>query len=355
MNRRANPAEALATPRTLNRLDDLVADGLVAPDDAEGLREITDRYAVGVSPAMATLIRTNAPGIAAQFLPDPREGETRAEERADPIGDHSHSPVKGVVHRYPDRVLVKLLHSCPVYCRFCFRREMVGPEGDGTLTEAELDAAFAYIAADTAIFEVIFTGGDPLMLSARRIRALGERLVKIPHVRVVRWHSRVPVVSPERITPSLAAALRFPGKANYVAVHANHASEFTPEAEAAMAQLSDHGISLLGQTVLLKGVNAEVETLLALFRAMVANGVKPLYLHHPDLAPGTAHFRLSLHEGMAIHRGLRGQISGHAIPAYVLDIPGGFGKVEVHAGNVAQGASGLEVRDIHGVMHVYPG
>jgi lysine 2,3-aminomutase len=193
------------------------------------------------------------------------------------------------------------------------------------------------------------------MLSARRIAALGARLAEIPHVRVVRWHSRVPMVSPERITPELAQALAFPGKANYVAVHTNHAQEFSPEAAGALVRLADHGIALLGQTVLLRGINDDVETLLALFREMAANRVTPLYLHHPDLAPGTGHFRLTIAEGQAIYGALRGRLSGHAIPAYVLDLPGGSGKVEIGPSSLREGKNGLEIRDPHGDWHAYNG
>ena len=339
--------------KTLTRLDDLVTEGLIAPENRAALDAVVARYALAITPAMADLARQHT-AIARQFLPSPAEEETRIEESPDPIGDHPHSPVKGLVHRYPDRALIKLTHTCPVYCRFCFRREMVGPEGDGNLDETELDAAFAYLATQPGIFEVIFTGGDPLMLSARRIRALGERLAQLPHIRIVRWHSRVPVVSPERITPDLASALNFPGKANYIAIHANHAAEFTEAACEAIARLADRGVALLGQTVLLKGINAEPATLIALFRAMAANRITPLYLHHPDLAPGTGHFRLSIVEGQAIYGALRGQLSGHAIPAYVLDLPGGHGKVEIGASALRERAGRLEIRAPSGAWHVYP-
>lgn len=342
-------------PRVLTRLEDLAAASLIAPGDIATLAPVAARYAVAITPAMVARIAGPEDAIARQFLPTPAELETSPEERADPIGDHPHSPVKGLVHRYPDRVLVKLTHTCPVYCRFCFRREMVGPSGDGNLTEVELDAAFAYIAAHPGLFEVIFTGGDPLMLSARRIAALGQRLAAIPHIRAVRWHSRVPMVSPERITPELVRALRFPGKANYVAVHTNHAQEFSSEAVAALARLADHGIALLGQTVLLKGVNDAAETLVALLREMAANRITPLYLHHPDLAPGTGHFRLTIAEGQAIYGALRGRLSGHAIPAYVLDLPGGFGKVEIGPSSIRQGDGGLEIRAPGGHWHAYSG
>ncbi|MCA0402011.1 MAG: lysine-2,3-aminomutase-like protein [Proteobacteria bacterium] len=342
--------------RPLTRVADLVEAGLITPEDASAREAVAARYAVAITPTIAARIEHPDDPIARQFLPSPAELDTRPEESPDPIGDHPHSPLKGLVHRYPDRVLIKLTHTCPVYCRFCFRREMVGPAGDGNLTEAELDAAFAYIAAHPEIFEVIFTGGDPLMLSARRIRALGDRLAAIPHIRAVRWHSRVPIVAPERITPELARALRFPGKANYIAIHANHAREFSSEAKEALARLADHGIVLLGQSVLLRGVNADAQTLRALFLEMSANRIVPLYLHHPDLAPGTAHFRLSVRDGQAIHAALRGTLPGHAIPAYILDLPGGHGKVEIGAQNIEESAPGrLVISDRTGRRHDYAG
>lgn len=340
--------------KTLRSLSDLDEASVLESGPTPALEAVASRYAVAVTPAMTALIRAGEASIAAQFLPDPRELATTSEERADPIGDHAHSPVKGLVHRYPDRVLIKALHACPVYCRFCFRREMVGPSGDGVLDAAELDAVFAYIAADPRIFEVIFTGGDPLMLSARRIRDFGERLASIPHVTLARWHSRVPVVAPERVTSEMVRALKASGKAGSVAIHANHASEFTDNACHAIGRLADAGIVLLGQTVLLKGVNAETAKLAALFRAMVANRIRPLYLHHPDLAPGTGHFRLPLAEGQAIYAGLRGTLSGPAIPAYVLDLPGGYGKVPIGPDYLRQVSSGLEVRDSSGRWHRYP-
>ncbi len=341
--------------RSLTRLEDLAAAGLIAPEAVSALHRVASRYAVGVTPDMAGLIESPEDPIGLQFLPRPEEMVTLPEESADPIGDHAHSPVKGLVHRYPDRVLIKITHSCPVYCRFCFRREMVGPQGDGNLTGAELDAISAYLAGQPGVREVIITGGDPLMLSARRIRALGDRLAPLRHIRLVRWHSRVPVVAPKRITPDLADALAFPGKANFVAVHANHAREFTNEAAAALARLHAAGMVLLGQSVLLKGVNASEEALLDLFSTMLSHRIVPLYLHHPDLAPGTGHFRLSLAEGQALYGRLRGQLSGPAIPAYVLDLPGGHGKVEIGPDAVIGREDGMaHLRDSRGVVHRYP-
>ncbi len=338
--------------RTLRSAAELVSAGLIAPEKAPDATKVGERYAVAVTPTMVALMGEAGPDdpIARQFLPDIRELGTLPEERADPIGDDAHSPVAGIVHRYPDRVLLKIVHVCPVYCRFCFRREMVGPQGRGGLGAAELDAALAYIAARPKIFEVILTGGDPFVLSARRAREVTRALAAIPHVKVIRWHTRVPIVAPERVTAEFARALRAPGKAVYVAIHANHVREFTPAAEQALARLADAGIALVSQSVLLRGVNDDAATLADLMRAFLANRVKPYYLHHPDMAPGTAHFRLSIAEGQALMRALRGRLSGLAQPTYVLDIPGGEGKVPVGPGYLGEG----DVTDWRGARHPYP-
>ncbi|HEY5793609.1 MAG TPA: lysine-2,3-aminomutase-like protein [Bosea sp. (in: a-proteobacteria)] len=342
----------------LRSIDALVEAGLAAPERREALQAVAERYAVSVMPAMAELIdpADSADPIARQFIPDPAELVTLPQEIADPIGDEAHSPVEGVVHRYPDRALLKLVHACPVYCRFCFRREMVGPGGDA-LTGEKLDAALAYLAERKEIWEVIMTGGDPLILSARRVREVARRLAAIPHIKVARWHTRVPIVDPGRITDDYAKALRIPGKASYIAVHANHPREFTQAACAALARLADAGHVLISQSVLLKGVNADVETLSALMRAFVENRVKPYYLHHPDLAPGTARFRLSLEEGQALVKSLRGHLSGLCQPTYILDIPGGAGKIPVGPAFLSAcetpGAQAF-AEDRHGEQHRYP-
>jgi lysine 2,3-aminomutase len=205
----------------------------------------------------------------------------------------------------------------------------VGPGGPQALTDDALGAAVAYIAAHPQIWEVILTGGDPFMLSPRRITDVTARLSAIPHVKVLRWHTRVPVADPGRVTPELASALKTGAAAVYVAIHTNHARELTDAARAACARLADAGIPLLSQTVLLKGVNDSVEALAELMRACVEARIKPYYLHHPDPAPGTARFRIAIAEGQALMRGLRGRVSGLAQPTYVLDIPGGYGKVPV--------------------------
>lgn len=329
--------------------------GLVT-DRAGDVEAVARRYAVAVTPAIAALIDPDDPRdpIALQFVPDIAELDHRSEERADPIGDAAHSPVEGIVHRYPDRVLLKAVHVCPVYCRFCFRREMVGPDGLGTLAADALDAAIAYIAGHSEIWEVILTGGDPLVLSPRRLADIMERLSAIDHVRIVRLHSRVPAVDPARIDTALIEALKASRKTVYVALHANHPRELTPEARAACARLVDAGLVMVSQTVLLKGVNDSVETLSALMRAFVETRIKPYYLHHPDLAPGTAHFRLSVDEGQALVAALRGTISGLCQPAYVLDIPGGHGKAVIAAPSIERSVDGHKVEDFRGGLHDYP-
>ncbi|MCW5695314.1 MAG: lysine-2,3-aminomutase-like protein [Bauldia sp.] len=335
---------------TLRSIADLAAAGLAADDPA--LRAVAARYAVAVTPEMAALIDAGDPAdpIARQFLPDPRELTTRPEERADPIGDRAHTPVKGIVHRYPDRVLLKPVHVCPVYCRFCFRREMVGPDGDGALTPAELAAALDYVRAHPGIFEVILTGGDPLMLAPKRAAEIAAALGGIAHLGVVRWHSRVPIVDPGRVTPALVDAVVASGKPTWLAVHVNHPRELTDAARGALKRLADGGVILVSQTVLLKGVNDDADVLAALMRALVTTGVRPYYLHHADLAPGTAHFRTTIAEGQAIMRALRGRLSGIALPTYVLDVPDGFGKVPAGPSYVADDV----VTDVRGDWHAYP-
>jgi len=349
----APPAPEALPARTLRRVGELAQAGLVTTDPA--LEAVEARYAVAVTPTLAQLIdpADAADPIARQFLPDARELETRPDERDDPIGDDAHSPVPGIVHRYPDRVLLKLVGVCAVYCRFCFRREMVGPGAETSLTDDALDAALAYIAGRPEIWEVVLTGGDPLVASPRRLAELMARLAAIAHVKIVRFHTRVPVAAPERLTGALVEALRAPGVTTYVAIHANHARELGPEARAALARLADAGIALVGQSVLLAGVNDDAGTLAALFRALVECRVKPYYLHHPDLAPGTAHFRLPIQRGQALMAALRGRVSGLALPTYVLDIPGGHGKVPVGPSYLEPAPEGWRVTDYCGGLHAY--
>jgi lysine 2,3-aminomutase len=337
--------------KTLRTPVALAAAQLVARDRLAPLEEVAARYAVAITPALADLIDPSDPHdpIARQFVPDPRELHMAPGESHDPIGDEAHGPVEGIVHRYPDRVLLKLVNACAVYCRFCFRREMVGP-GRGGLAPAALDRALAYISGHPEIWEVILTGGDPLVLSARRLKDVVTRLAAITHVKVIRVHTRVPVAAPERITAALVRALRT-DKATFVVLHANHPRELTAPVRAACARFIDAGIPMLAQSVLLRGVNDDAETLGALLRALVECRIKPYYLHHADLAPGTAHLRTTIAEGQALMRALHGRTSGLCQPSYVLDIPGGHGKSPIGPNYLS--ADGAVIEDYCGRRHAY--
>ena len=339
---------------TLHSLSNLVDAGLVAPEQRQALEEVAARYAVAVTPAMAALIDRDDGDdpIGRQFVPDPAELVRTAEENDDPIGDDVHEVAPGLIHRYPDRVLLKLTSACAVYCRFCFRRETVGQ--GGALSQKEMEAALAYVRAHAEVWEVIVSGGDPLVAAPRRLKALTTALARVDHVRVVRFHTRVPVVAPERVTPDLVAALKAPGKVTWVAIHANHPRELTPAAHAALQRLTHAGIPLVSQTVLLKGINDDAETLAALMQAFVEAGVKPYYLHHGDLAPGTGHFRTTLAEGRALMKALRGRLSGLCQPTYVLDIPGGHGKAPVGPDLISHEDGQCFVEDFGGRRHPYP-
>jgi lysine 2,3-aminomutase len=336
-------------------VNELRAAGLVQDDQVSALEDVAARYAIAITPQMQALIdRADAKDpIARQFVPDAAELTQQAQERPDPIGDSAHMPVEGVVHRYPDRVLLKLLHACPVYCRFCFRREVVGPGGAGMLSGAALQGALDYIGNDPRIWEVILTGGDPLALSPRRLGEVMQKLAAIQHVKIVRIHTRVPVVDSARIDEEMLQGLRLFPRALYVALHANHPRELSAEARAACARLIDSGIAMVSQSVLLRGVNDDAEVLADLMRAFVETRIKPYYLHHPDLAPGTAHLRVSIEEGQRLVRQLLGRVSGLCQPAYVLDIPGGFGKSPIGPVYLREDAQGHEVEDFQGQRHRY--
>ncbi|MGE5538104.1 MAG: lysine-2,3-aminomutase-like protein [Gemmatimonas sp.] len=348
-----------ARTTTLRSAEDLRARGLIAASDVDAVARVAARYAIAVPPTVADAIPGHDPSdpLWRQFVPTADELATTPEEIADPIGDSAHAPVKGIVHRYRDRVLLKPQHVCPVYCRFCFRREAVGP-GKEALSPAELDAAITYIAEHPDIWETILSGGEPLLMSARRLGDIMARLAAIPHLGVVRVHTRAPIAVPESIDADMIAALRIPvdrDKATYIVVHCNHARELTAAARAAIARIVDAGIPVLSQTVLLRGVNDDADMLEALFRALVRARVKPYYLHHPDLAPGTSHFRVPIARGQELVAALRGPVSGLCQPTYVLDVPGGYGKVPIDGSRVATNVDGTtSVTDPNGHVHSYP-
>jgi lysine 2,3-aminomutase len=300
----------------------------------------------------ATIQTKNDP-VARQYLYDPREKNIRPEENADPIGDDAHSPMKGIVHRYPDRVLLKITDTCAVYCRFCFRKEMVG-QGNGILSLEEINSALGYIHSAPGVREVILTGGDPLTLSNRRLADLLAKLSQIPHLDIIRFHTRAPLVSPQRIDSELVDMIAGMNKAVYLVMHVNHAQEINEAVKAALKRLSRSGAVLLSQTVLLKDINDSATVLESLFRTLLANRVKPYYLHHPDLAPGTHHFRVSIKRGQDIMKALRGTITGLGYPTYVLDLPCGYGKMPLTPCYIETLADGsYSVEDYQGRKHMY--
>ena len=355
---------------TLRTIKQLRQAGLL---DEEGyaqraeLERVAERYSVAISEAVVDTFSTADPGwdavsdpVARQYIPTLAELVPSVHDRADPIGDDAHSPLPGLVHRYPDRVLIKATQVCPVYCRFCFRREMVGSNAERPLAEEQFDAIFAYVAAHPEIWEVIVSGGDPLVLSDARLQTLLAGLTRAKHVRVIRFHTRVPVVTPKRITARLVSILRSTDKTVYVAVHANHANEFSAGARAACALLVDAGVPLVSQSVLLAGVNDSEQALGDLMRTFVELRITPYYLHQLDLAPGTEHFRVPVARGQKLLRALRGTYSGLCQPSYVIDLPGGLGKVPIGPNYVSAAEEDGEyfrsvvIEDINGKAHRYP-
>lgn len=344
-------------PLTYRKAEELVAAGIVPVGELAAIARVAESYVIGLPQRLAALIDKSDPEdpIRLQYVPSGEELHAQPEEVPDPIGDAAHSPLPGIVHRYPDRVLLKITSTCPVYCRFCFRRERVGPEKGEALSKAEIEAACAYIAEHPEIFEVILTGGDPMILSPARAGALTRALEAIDHVKVIRWHTRVPVTTPEQITPEFAKAISSQIKAVFVAVHANHAREFTPEASAAIRRLARTGISLVSQSVLLRGVNDSFEALADLMRAFLSVGIKPYYLHQLDAAPGTSHFRVPVEEGQALVRRLRDEVSGLATPLYVADIPGGVSKAVLNLPDIERRDDRFELRGRDGAVYLPPG
>lgn len=339
--------------KSIRKPSELLAHHLIEKKNLEQIQRVADQFSIAISAPMVDLIDHSDPseGIRKQFVPSIQELTIKENELSDPISDFPFSPISGLVHRYPDRCLLKLVNVCPVYCRFCFRREQLGPPAK-SLSQAELNNIYQYIQNHPNIWEVILTGGDPLILKPKMLAEILENLVKIPHVEVIRIHTRIPVVDPVRISKAMLKALKIP-KALYILLHANHPDEFAPPAIEACAKIIDQGIPMLGQSVLLKGINDSPEVLAKLMKTFVKHRIKPYYLHHGDLAKGTAHFRTTLEEGQKLMKTLRGQYSGLCQPTYMIDIPGGFGKIPVNATYVTGQGCQYEIEDYLGQKHDY--
>ena len=345
---------------------DQQADNYITQKGGSDAPALMNRYAYRITDNIKSAITDDIENdpVAKQYIPQNAELQILPIENTDPIGDNVHSPVKGIVHRYTDRVLFMPANICAVYCRYCFRREKVGNRGDQApdiLNENERTAALNYIKDHPEIWEVILTGGDPLVLSPRQLTQIIAALNTIDHVKIIRIHTRVPIAGPTRVTEDLIAAISqhtdqsaVRSKPIYMALHINHANELTSETRNAIDKLHKAGINLLSQSVLLKGVNNSADTLAELYRELITLNVKPYYIHHPDLAPGTSHFRLSIAEGQEIMNALRGRLSGICQPTYMLDIPGGFGKIPLTPANIQCNKDGsYKITDREGHIHHY--
>lgn len=327
----------------------------LTPAELDALGPAAATFKARVPRHTLALVDWNDPDdpIRRQVIPAPEELRFHPGELTDPIGDQRFSPVPRLTHRYPDRVLLYPTYHCAVYCRFCFRKEALN-EVDAGYSQRALEPALEYIAGQPGLREVILTGGDPFMLRDDHLAYVRGRLEATPHLRLLRVHTRVPVVLPQRVTPALVAALR--GRLMVAVVtHFNHPREITPQAIVACRRLREGGFMLLNQTVLLRGVNDDADTLRTLFQELVYSlGAKPYYLHHGDLTRGLGHFRTTIDEGQALMASLRGRISGLCQPTYVLDLPGGHGKVPL-GGSPVRDRKGRRWTfvDDHGEEHVY--
>jgi lysine 2,3-aminomutase len=338
----------------LTTADELAA--VVALTDAEraGLAASARLFRTGLTPYYASLmdpIHASCP-IRLQAIPRAAEADIRDEEMRDPLGEDTHNPAPSVIHKYPDRVLFLVVDRCGIYCRHCNRRRLVG--GDEPPTTADLEAGLDYIARTPRIRDVLLSGGDPLLLSTRRLDHLLGRLRAVPHVETIRIGSRLPVVCPMRIDAELVAALRRHHPL-FINTHFNHAKELTRDAGAACERLVDAGIPVGNQTVLLRGVNSSVRSLRALMRGLLRVRVRPYYLFQGDTVIGTDHLRTPVETAMELYRGLRGWMNGMAVPQLVLDAPGGGGKVPISPSYIEElHADRVIVRTYRGVRVEYP-
>lgn len=290
------------------------------------LRPVISRYPMRITRHYLSLIHSPGDPQWLQAVPDPRELDGR-DHLPDPLFEMRQSPVRSVIHRYPDRVIFLVSSQCAMICRHCMRKRLVGkPAGPETEPARSIDQGIAYIRRTKTIREVILSGGDPLLLETPVIDVILSELRSIPHIDHLRIHTRVPCTLPARITPALVEVLK-KHQPLYMITHFNHPSELVAQSESALKQLADAGIPLGCQSVLLRGVNCDGNVMEKLMRSLVKNRVKPYYLHHPDPIRGTGHFRPSIDEGLSVMRALRGNVSGLCIPQYMIDLPGGLGKV----------------------------
>ena len=341
-----------------NRVDSLAElDARLNLTDEEraGVLLAGTKLAMAITPHFFNLIDRDDPNcpIRRQVIPRIEEGWNAPEEMADPCGEDSHMPVPGLVHRYPDRVLFLVTDRCASYCRYCTRSRVVSGVGEQHL-ETQWEPAFRYLEQHTEIRDVLLSGGDPLLFSDDRLDKILTRLRAIPHIQFLRIGSRIPIFLPQRITPSLCAMLK-KHHPLFISIHTNHPRELTTEVREGLGRLADAGIPLGNQSVLLRGVNDNVEIQKALVHKLLMCRVRPYYLYQCDLINGSAHLRTAVAEGVAIIEGLRGHTTGYAVPQFVIDGPGGGGKIPINPNYVVDTADGgVTLRNYEGEVFEYP-
>jgi lysine 2,3-aminomutase len=337
---------------SLARLEQLIA---VTASERAGALLAGSKLSLSITPHFSNLIEAENADcpIRRQVIPRMEEGYTAPSEMADPCGEDSHMPVPGLVHRYPDRVLFLVTDRCASYCRYCTRSRVVSGAGEQEL-HTDFDEAFAYLEKHTEVRDVLFSGGDPLLFSDEKLEYLISRVRAIPHIEFVRIGTRVPIFLPQRITPQLCETLQ-KYHPLWMSVHVNHPRELTLEVREALGRLADHGIPLGNQSVLLAGVNDDVETMRQLVHKLLLCRVRPYYLYQCDLIKGSSHLRTSVAKGIEIIEGLRGHTTGYAIPQYVIDAPGGGGKVPINPGYVLyHDKEKVVIRNYEGKVFEYP-
>jgi len=334
----------------LERVFDLSA------DERSAVERLGDRLPVGITPYYASLLAAGDPNdpLRRTMVPVMDEFSVSPSEAEDPLNEDGDMPVPGLVHRYPDRVLFLVTSFCATYCRYCTRSRLVGTTGEYHFNQAQYERALAYIAAHPEIRDVLISGGDPLTMQDARIEWLLSRLHAIEHVEFVRMGSKVPSVLPQRITEEFCAMLRRNGPV-WISIHFMHPNELTPEVAQACSRLANSGVPLGSQTVLMRGVNDDPETMKRLMHGLLKNRVRPYYIYQCDPIPGSSHFRTDVAKGLEIIESLRGHTTGYAVPTFVIDAPGGGGKVPLSPSYLA-GRDGNDVliRNFRGDVFRYP-
>ncbi|GAB4250479.1 MAG: lysine 2,3-aminomutase [Candidatus Methylacidiphilales bacterium] len=339
----------------LTRLEDLEPLLELTPEERAGVILSRNKLALAITPHFFSLIDRDDPScpIRRQVIPRIEETTVAPEELADPCGEDGSMPVPGLVHRYPDRVLFLVTDRCASYCRYCTRSRVVSGVGEQEL-ETDFDQAFHYLETHSEVRDVLLSGGDPLLFSDRKLEGILARLRAIPHLEFIRIGSRVPIFLPQRITSDFVAMIRKYHPV-WMSIHSNHPRELTAEVRTALERLADAGIPLGNQAVLLRGVNDRAEILKELFHKLLLCRVRPYYLYQCDLIEGSAHLRTSIREGLDIMDRLRGHTTGYAVPQYVVDGPGGGGKIPLNPNYiVAEAEDRFVLRNFKGDIYEYP-